>query len=170
MKLSLLLCSSLLPSLALAFSACSKTGIARPALSYRNKLHMSVAVERDVGRSAVLEKSGLGPSNVPLSVGVVGATGKVGEEIVICLNKVNMPLKEGKTGLRLFTSKKSAGRSLSTPFGDMTAEEFSVSDDGSISGCAPPVPIMALDSKKKIITSLCWLLVSLRGMTYCYAL
>ncbi len=168
MKLSLLLCSSLLPSLlpslALEFGAYSRTGIARPTLTLRNKLYMSVAVERDLGRSVVLEKRGLDPSDVPLSVGVVGATGKVGEEIVLCLNKVNLPLKEGKTGLRLFTSKKSAGRSLPTPFGDITAEEFSVSGDGH---CLVVLPsLVASDSKKKIITSL--LAASVPNRNYVY--
>ncbi len=118
----MLLSLSLFPSLAFAFSTYSRTGIATPTLHLRNKLYMSGAAEGDLD-------SGLGPSAVPLSVGVVGATGKVGQEIVLCLNSVNLPLKEGKTGLRLFTSKKSAGRALSTPFGDIVAEEFSVSCD-----------------------------------------
>ncbi len=134
MRFSLLLCSfvlhSLLLSSSLAFSTYSRTGLARPILRARNKLYMSGAVESGLGRSVMLEKDGLGPSNVPLTVGVVGATGKVGEEIVLCLSKVNLPLKEGRAGLRLFTSKRSAGRSLSTPFGDVTAEEFSVSGNG----------------------------------------
>ncbi len=143
MRLCLLLSLSLFPSLALAFSTYSRTGIARPTLRLRNKLYMSGAVERDLG----LENSGLGPSAVPPSVGVVGATGKVGQEIVLCLNSVNLPLKEGKTGLRLFTSKKSAGRSLSTPFGDIMAEEFSVSGDGH---CLVVLPSrVASGSKKK---------------------
>ncbi|CAM9387006.1 unnamed protein product, partial [Choristocarpus tenellus] len=56
------------------------------------------------------------------SVGVVGATGAVGEEIVGCLAKSSLPVSE----LKLFASARSAGNVKNTPLGDITIEEFSL--------------------------------------------
>ena len=55
-------------------------------------------------------------------IGIVGATGAVGIEIIDCLHRIKFPL--GK--LRLFASKKSAGKTTETPFGSVIIEEFSV--------------------------------------------
>jgi len=55
-------------------------------------------------------------------IGIAGATGAVGIEIIDCLHRIKFPL--GK--LRLFASKKSAGKSTETPFGSVVIEEFSV--------------------------------------------
>lgn len=55
-------------------------------------------------------------------VGIVGATGAVGLEVISCCHKRNFPV--GK--LRLFASPRSAGKVISTPYGDITVEAFSV--------------------------------------------
>lgn len=55
-------------------------------------------------------------------VGIVGATGAVGEEIVGCLDKTNL----GVTDLKLFASARSAGKVKSTPMGEVTIEEFTL--------------------------------------------
>ena len=59
-----------------------------------------------------------------LKVGVIGCTGAVGSEIINCLydQKINM------NELRLFSSKKSAGKMLKTKFGHKMIEEFNVEE------------------------------------------
>ena len=52
---------------------------------------------------------------------IIGATGAVGREMLICLEKLNFPIKK----LRLVASEKSAGKSLSTPFGKIKIETIS---------------------------------------------
>ncbi|KAG5181917.1 aspartate-semialdehyde dehydrogenase [Tribonema minus] len=56
------------------------------------------------------------------TVGVVGATGAVGEEIVSVLSRRGFPVKQ----LKLFSSARSAGKVKNTPLGDITIQEFSV--------------------------------------------
>ncbi|QQS59391.1 aspartate-semialdehyde dehydrogenase [Candidatus Peregrinibacteria bacterium] len=56
------------------------------------------------------------------SVGIVGCTGAVGQEMISVLHKRNFPLSE----LHLFASARSAGKVFQTPFGEKTVEEFSV--------------------------------------------
>lgn len=55
-------------------------------------------------------------------VGIVGATGAVGQEILAVLNTRNFPIRD----LRLFASERSAGQQVLTPFGSKTVELFSV--------------------------------------------
>ena len=55
-------------------------------------------------------------------VGIVGATGAVGIEIIDCLKKANFPVAK----LRLFASARSSGKLIKTHFGDIVIEEFSV--------------------------------------------
>lgn len=55
-----------------------------------------------------------------LKVGIVGATGAVGEEIVKVLGHRNFPVSE----LHLYASARSAGKSVATPFGSVSIEEF----------------------------------------------
>jgi hypothetical protein len=62
------------------------------------------------------------PANTPLKVGICGATGAVGKEIIGVLEKRGFPVKE----LRLFGSERSAGRKVSTKWGDIAIEDFSV--------------------------------------------
>ena len=56
-----------------------------------------------------------------MRVGVIGATGAVGKELVEVLAKRHFPVKE----LRLFASTRSAGTKQSTPWGDVTIEAYS---------------------------------------------
>jgi len=56
------------------------------------------------------------------TVGIVGATGAVGKELINCLEKSPFP-----TGsLRIFGSGRSAGKEVSTKFGPVTVELFDV--------------------------------------------
>lgn len=57
-----------------------------------------------------------------VKVAVVGVTGAVGTEMVTVLHDRKFPL----TDLRLFASARSAGKTLETPFGSKTIEEFTV--------------------------------------------
>ena len=52
---------------------------------------------------------------------IVGATGAVGKEMVMCLEAVNFPV--GK--LRLVASERSAGKVVETPWGEITIEVIS---------------------------------------------
>jgi aspartate-semialdehyde dehydrogenase len=56
-----------------------------------------------------------------MRVGVIGATGAVGRELVEVLGRRRFPV----TKLRLFASGRSAGTRLATPFGKTVIEEFS---------------------------------------------
>jgi aspartate-semialdehyde dehydrogenase len=55
-----------------------------------------------------------------MRVGVIGATGAVGKELVEVLGRRRFPV----TKLRLFASGRSAGTRVKTPFGEITIEEF----------------------------------------------
>jgi len=57
-----------------------------------------------------------------MRVGVIGATGAVGRELVEVLGRRRFPV----TKLRLFASGRSAGTVLQTPFGAVTIEEFTL--------------------------------------------
>lgn len=57
-----------------------------------------------------------------MRVGVIGATGAVGKEIVEVLAKRRFPVTE----LRLFASTRSAGTKTKTPFGEITIKEYSL--------------------------------------------
>ena len=53
-------------------------------------------------------------------IGVVGATGAVGSELVKVLHDRKFPLSE----VQLFASERSADRTLETAFGAMTVRRF----------------------------------------------
>ncbi|MBU1089283.1 aspartate-semialdehyde dehydrogenase [Patescibacteria group bacterium] len=55
-------------------------------------------------------------------IGIIGATGAVGMEMVRVLHDRKFPVSE----LHLFASERSAGKRLDTPFGEITVELFSV--------------------------------------------
>ena len=55
-------------------------------------------------------------------VGIVGCTGAVGIEIITVLEKLSFPVSK----LHLFASARSAGKSITTGYGDLIVEEFSV--------------------------------------------
>ena len=57
-----------------------------------------------------------------MRVGVIGATGAVGKEIVEVLAKRRFPVTE----LKLFASTRSAGTKTKTPFGEITIEAYSL--------------------------------------------
>ncbi|MCD5374887.1 aspartate-semialdehyde dehydrogenase [Candidatus Gracilibacteria bacterium] len=57
------------------------------------------------------------------NIGIVGASGAVGVEMMLCLKNLNISMGE----LRLGGSSRSAGNIISTPFGDITIQE--VGDD-----------------------------------------
>ena len=57
-----------------------------------------------------------------LKVGIVGATGAVGIEVVSCMHRRDFPVCE----LHLFASARSAGKKLDTPYGEMTIEEYNL--------------------------------------------
>lgn len=57
-----------------------------------------------------------------MRVGVIGATGAVGKEIVEVLAKRGFPVTE----LKLFASTRSAGTKQITPFGEITIEAYSL--------------------------------------------
>jgi len=56
-----------------------------------------------------------------MRVGIIGATGAVGRELVGVLKRRALPL----TSLRLFASARSAGTTMPTPFGEIAIEPFS---------------------------------------------
>ena len=56
------------------------------------------------------------------SVGIVGATGAVGKELVNCLEKSSLPTST----LRIFGSERSAGKEIDTKFGKVIVELFEV--------------------------------------------
>lgn len=55
-------------------------------------------------------------------IGIVGATGAVGAEMIQVLKDRDFPIDE----LHLFASERSAGKKLETPFGEIEVELFSV--------------------------------------------
>ncbi|MCA3346165.1 MAG: aspartate-semialdehyde dehydrogenase, partial [Roseomonas sp.] len=56
-----------------------------------------------------------------MRVGVIGASGAVGRELVDVLGRRAFPM----TSLRLFASARSAGNKLKTPLGEAEIETFS---------------------------------------------
>ena len=59
-----------------------------------------------------------------LHIGIVGATGAVGAELMAVLKRRNFPVSE----VTLFASERSAGNSVKTPFGVKTIAVFSVAE------------------------------------------
>jgi aspartate-semialdehyde dehydrogenase len=57
-------------------------------------------------------------------VGVVGATGAVGIEVIKCLYKRSFPLSR----LHLYASARSAGKVIATEYGDIIVEEYSLAE------------------------------------------
>lgn len=65
---------------------------------------------------------------IPVSVGIIGCTGAVGQEMIRVLEHRHFPLKE----LRLFASQRSAGKTVSTKFGEITIEACDVEKAGEL--------------------------------------
>lgn len=57
-------------------------------------------------------------------VGIIGATGAVGVEIVKCLSKRVFPVE----CLSLYSSARSSGKVVSTEFGDIIIQEYSLTE------------------------------------------
>ena len=64
----------------------------------------------------------------PVNVGVVGATGAVGRTILSILAEREFPVKE----IRLFASSRSAGSTVSTPWGTVTIEDLATADPSGV--------------------------------------
>lgn len=94
--------ANLLVAIALSFS--------RPATRYVGPLRHSVST------------TPIGMTLEPQEVGIVGATGAVGSEVIGVLAKRGFPISR----LRLFGSERSAGKTVETPMGDVVIENFSV--------------------------------------------
>lgn len=102
-----------------AFAPTSSVSLARPSSAASTFTSSSrTASPAFVTRSS----SAISASALSMSytVGVVGATGAVGKEIVGCLEKSSFPV--GK--LRIFGSSRSAGSTRTTGFGDIEVELF----------------------------------------------
>eukprot|EP00586_Coscinodiscus_wailesii_P012980 CAMPEP_0172498420 /NCGR_PEP_ID=MMETSP1066-20121228/113422_1 /TAXON_ID=671091 /ORGANISM="Coscinodiscus wailesii, Strain CCMP2513" /LENGTH=389 /DNA_ID=CAMNT_0013271697 /DNA_START=46 /DNA_END=1215 /DNA_ORIENTATION=+ len=80
--------------------------------------HHSFLPRRDVPVLKTSSSSSLKMVNV----GIVGATGAVGKEIVGVLEKRSFPV----TALKIFGSSRSAGKTVETKFGTVTVDEFDV--------------------------------------------
>lgn len=65
-----------------------------------------------------------GHSDTSYDVGIVGATGAVGIELIKCLFIQKFPL----TKLHLYASKRSVGKVVTSDYGDLVIEEYIVSE------------------------------------------
>jgi aspartate-semialdehyde dehydrogenase len=54
-------------------------------------------------------------------VGIIGATGAVGLELISCLHARKFPV----TSLHLYASARSSGTAMTTPYGEIVVEMFS---------------------------------------------
>jgi aspartate-semialdehyde dehydrogenase len=82
----------------------------------------SAAWAHQAAQRSVQHKMRMLESDKPVKVGVVGVTGAVGQEIIDVLGNRGFPVSE----LKLFASARSAGKEMSTPFGDLAIEEFTL--------------------------------------------
>eukprot|EP00752_Nemacystus_decipiens_P005189 g4709.t1 len=124
MKLGLIACIALSAAGCSAFvapSAPSSASVARlssPSSSKRTSRLAASSASSTRTRAARLDMF----SPTGKKVGIVGATGAVGEEIVGCLERRGFEVSE----LKLFASARSAGKVKETPMGEVTIEEFSL--------------------------------------------
>ncbi|GMI42833.1 hypothetical protein TrCOL_g4918 [Triparma columacea] len=99
------------------FSALALFGLLGGAAAFTPSTHIGSQRQTFFPRSTI-DKS----TSLQAKVGVVGATGAVGKEIVGCLEKRNFPVES----LRIFGSSRSAGSTVKSKFGDVTVELFDV--------------------------------------------
>ena len=99
----------------------SSAFVARPAAVLRSPRPLALSSAGSGTSSSSSSSSSSSALSMSYTVGVVGATGAVGKEIVGCLEKSSFPVGS----LRIFGSKRSAGTTRSTGFGDVDVELFS---------------------------------------------
>jgi len=80
-----------------------------------------------MAKTITMSKTKIG-SKINAKIGIFGATGAVGKEIIRVLHEKNFPMSR----LRLFVSKKSAGKEAETEFGKLLLEDSEDADFGSI--------------------------------------
>ena len=102
-----------------AFAPTSSVSLARPS-SAASTFASSSRISSSSSRSPAFVSRSSAALSMSYTVGVVGATGAVGKEIVGCLEKSSFPV--GK--LRIFGSSRSAGSTRPTGFGDIEVELF----------------------------------------------
>jgi aspartate-semialdehyde dehydrogenase len=95
----------------------------------------TIAQQHSVHKSAPHHTT-LHMTSTTFNVGIVGATGAVGKEIVGCLEKRSFPVNN----LRIFGSERSAGKEVETKFGKVTVELF---EEGKAREC--DVVFLAVD-------------------------
>lgn len=100
----------------LAFVPKTNSNIKRSSLLASSALNTN---NNNKNQNTILKMSS---DSATYSVGIVGATGAVGKEIVGVLEKRKFPA----SSLRIFGSKRSAGSEIKTEFGDVTVELFDV--------------------------------------------
>ena len=118
--LSLLVTASAVNSNAFAFNTPLQT-LTRSTAFLPSNVRGSLDTRFGVVKGFRNEKS-LPTLSMSVSVGIVGATGAVGKEIVGCLENRDFPASD----VRIFGSDRSAGSQVSTKFGDVTVELFDV--------------------------------------------
>ena len=105
-------------STAFGFSPSPSTSFVQKSHNIGNKRASFVPSQRTMSK-----RSASTISMAAISVGVVGATGAVGKEIVDCLNKSSLDISK----LRIFGSSRSAGTTRDAgKFGDVPVELFDV--------------------------------------------
>lgn len=79
-------------------------------------------LNRHIASSCLLMSNSISNNKKTFSVGIIGATGAVGEEILSVLERRSFPCSQ----LRLFASEKSTGKRVdSKVYGDLALEAFS---------------------------------------------
>mmetsp|Transcript_65349 Transcript_65349/g.155868 ORF Transcript_65349/g.155868 Transcript_65349/m.155868 type:complete len:425 (+) Transcript_65349:59-1333(+) len=117
--------SAFLPVAPMQLRAASRLSSAATPFAGRTVLPLAAPQRRAASLAAekvVISATVALPAGKKLKVGICGATGAVGKEIVGVLEKRNFPVGE----LRLFGSARSAGTKVPTKFGELVIEDFSV--------------------------------------------
>ena len=100
----------------------SKLGLSEKLFEQASLANVKSSIPRTYFPANERDVQGLMHNPKKYKVGIVGATGAVGVEIYKCLHARGFPIED----LQLFTSAKSAGTKVETPFGSNTTKEFSV--------------------------------------------
>lgn len=76
-----------------------------------------------VQHNSIKKLTSINPHKKEFTIGVIGATGAVGNEIINCLHSTNFPVSE----LKLYSSK-SNNKIINTPFGRQFTYQFNIDD------------------------------------------